>query len=280
MSELGIEQQQHTMRSVRLDTLVRLRWLAVLGQSAAVLVVHDGFDFDVPFWACLAVIAVYGAVNVVLRLRFRWNQRLEPQHAAWLLGARHHRARGAAVPHRRAAEPVRLPVRRAGADFGGRAAARLTLMLGRARHRLRDAPRVRALSAALARGGAAAAAAALHRSACGSRCCSRSATSASMRGRSSRNRASSPTRSSPPSSCSPASTTSPSSTALPPPPLTNWARRSPPSSWSPSELEREIEPGSRHVEDIRLLREQAAALQGDPRASSPSCGDRASRSSA
>jgi two-component system, sensor histidine kinase RegB len=85
MSDLGIEQQQHTMRSVRLDTLVRLRWLAVLGQSAAVLVVHDGFDFDVPFWACLAVIAVYGAVNVVLRLRFRWNQRLEPQHAAWLL---------------------------------------------------------------------------------------------------------------------------------------------------------------------------------------------------
>ena len=73
------------MRSVRLDTLVRLRWLAVLGQSAAVLVVHDGFDFEVPFWACLAVIAAYGAVNVVLRLRFRWNQRLEPQHAAWLL---------------------------------------------------------------------------------------------------------------------------------------------------------------------------------------------------
>ncbi len=87
MSDLNIEQQPHSsLRSVRLDTLVRLRWLAVLGQSAAVLVVHDGFDFDVPFWACLAVIAAYGAVNVVLRLRFRWNQRLEPQHAAWLLG--------------------------------------------------------------------------------------------------------------------------------------------------------------------------------------------------
>jgi two-component system, sensor histidine kinase RegB len=85
MSDLSIEQQHHPMRSVRLDTLVRLRWLAVLGQSAAVLVVHDGFDFEVPFWACLAVIAAYGAVNVLLRLRFRWNQRLEPQHAAALL---------------------------------------------------------------------------------------------------------------------------------------------------------------------------------------------------
>ena len=75
MSDLSIEQQHHPMRSVRLDTLVRLRWLAVLGQSAAVLVVHDGFDFEVPFWACLAVIAAYGAVNVLLRLWFRWNRR-------------------------------------------------------------------------------------------------------------------------------------------------------------------------------------------------------------
>src|SRR5580704_17254389 len=85
MSDLTIEQQHHSMRSVRLDTLVRLRWLAVLGQSAAVLVVHDGFDFEVPFWACLAVIASYGAVNVMLRLRFRWKQRLETHYAAWLL---------------------------------------------------------------------------------------------------------------------------------------------------------------------------------------------------
>ena len=64
MSDLGIEQQQHTMRSVRLDTLVRLRWLAVLGQSAAVLVVHDGFDFDVPFWASLVFIGLFDLLTV------------------------------------------------------------------------------------------------------------------------------------------------------------------------------------------------------------------------
>jgi two-component system sensor histidine kinase RegB len=85
MSEIFDEQTPQTLRYIRLDTLVRLRWLAVLGQTAAVLVVADGFDFDVPYWACLAVIAVYASVNVVLRLRFRWNQRLEPVHAAWLL---------------------------------------------------------------------------------------------------------------------------------------------------------------------------------------------------
>lgn len=86
MSDVFDEQTPQTLRHIRLDTLVRLRWLAVLGQTAAVLVVYDGFDFEVPFWACLGVIAIYASVNVALRLRFRWNQRLEPHQAARLLG--------------------------------------------------------------------------------------------------------------------------------------------------------------------------------------------------
>jgi two-component system, sensor histidine kinase RegB len=85
MSDVFDEQTPQSLRHIRLDTLVRLRWLAVLGQTAAVLVVSDGFDLEVPFWACLAVIAAYASVNVALRLRFRWNQRLEPHQAAWLL---------------------------------------------------------------------------------------------------------------------------------------------------------------------------------------------------
>ncbi len=85
MSDTLAEQTPQSLRHVRLDTLVRLRWLAVLGQTAAVLVVYDGFDFEVPFWACLGVIAVYAAVNVALRVRFRLNQRLEPHQAARLL---------------------------------------------------------------------------------------------------------------------------------------------------------------------------------------------------
>ena len=35
-------------RNVRLDTLVRLRWLAVIGQTVAVLVVYFGLDFELP----------------------------------------------------------------------------------------------------------------------------------------------------------------------------------------------------------------------------------------
>src|SRR5213078_3655542 len=75
----------HSRRNVRLDTLVRLRWLAVLGQTAAVLVVHYVFDFQLPLTACLAVIGCSAALNVALRLLFRPVQRLEPDRAASLL---------------------------------------------------------------------------------------------------------------------------------------------------------------------------------------------------
>ncbi|HEY6256678.1 MAG TPA: ActS/PrrB/RegB family redox-sensitive histidine kinase [Xanthobacteraceae bacterium] len=72
-------------RNVRLPTLVRLRWLAVIGQTTAVLVVYLGLDFDLPIWACLAVIALAAWLNVAVRLRFRMTQRVEPDRAAWLL---------------------------------------------------------------------------------------------------------------------------------------------------------------------------------------------------
>jgi len=74
-----------TGRSVRLDTLVRLRWLAVIGQTTAVLVVYYGLEFDLKIWACLAVIALAAWLNIALRIRFPMTQRLEPDRAAWLL---------------------------------------------------------------------------------------------------------------------------------------------------------------------------------------------------
>ena len=75
----------HAHRNVRLDTLVRLRWLAIIGQTTAVLVVYYGLDFELPVYACLAVIALAAWLNVALRLRFHITQRLEPDRAAWLL---------------------------------------------------------------------------------------------------------------------------------------------------------------------------------------------------
>ncbi len=70
---------------MRLDTLVRLRWLAIIGQTTAVVVVYYGLDFQLPIYACLAAIILAAWLNVALRLRFHMTQRLEPDRAAWLL---------------------------------------------------------------------------------------------------------------------------------------------------------------------------------------------------
>jgi two-component system sensor histidine kinase RegB len=81
----GLPRTHERPRNVRLDTLIRLRWLAVCGQLAAVVVVHFGLEFEVPIWACLAVIALAALLNVALRASFRQTQWLEPDRAAWLL---------------------------------------------------------------------------------------------------------------------------------------------------------------------------------------------------
>ena len=73
-------------RTVRLKTLVALRWFAVIGQAVAVLVVHYGLEFEVPLAACLSVIALSAWLNVAMRMHFRNVQRLAPGPVALLLG--------------------------------------------------------------------------------------------------------------------------------------------------------------------------------------------------
>ena len=85
MKGLLLDQPRHLQRNVRLDTLMRLRWLSVLGQTAAILVVHYGLGFRLPVYACLAVVALSACLNVAMRIGFRLTQRLEADRAAWLL---------------------------------------------------------------------------------------------------------------------------------------------------------------------------------------------------
>lgn len=85
MEGLLLDQPRHPQRNVRLDTLMRLRWLSVLGQTAAILVVHYGLGYRLPVYACLAVVALSACLNVAMRVGFRLTQRLEADRAAWLL---------------------------------------------------------------------------------------------------------------------------------------------------------------------------------------------------
>jgi two-component system sensor histidine kinase RegB len=70
---------------LRLDTLVRLRWLAVAGQLLAIVVVEMGLGFRLPLAIALAIIAVSVVLNLALKARYPTAHRLEDGSAAALL---------------------------------------------------------------------------------------------------------------------------------------------------------------------------------------------------
>lgn len=72
-------------RQLRLQTLVRLRWLAVGGQSITVLVTAFWFQFPVPLIASCALIALLAWVNFYLTVRYPPTHRLMPIAALALL---------------------------------------------------------------------------------------------------------------------------------------------------------------------------------------------------
>jgi len=72
-------------RFVRLDTILRLRWLAVLGQLSAIFVVSEGLGFDVPIVSCVAVVMFAALVNIALQMVFPPMHQLPPLPAAGLL---------------------------------------------------------------------------------------------------------------------------------------------------------------------------------------------------
>lgn len=73
-------------RRLRLETLVRLRWLAVIGQTLTVIVVERWLGFPLPLTACLILIGALAAANIGLSLAFPSTHRLKPLAASCLLG--------------------------------------------------------------------------------------------------------------------------------------------------------------------------------------------------
>jgi two-component system sensor histidine kinase RegB len=85
MTDVAASDFRQPRRYVRLDTILRLRWLAALGQLAAVFIVAQGLEFDIPVIPCIAIIALSALVNLALQIAFNPMQRLEPVYAAALL---------------------------------------------------------------------------------------------------------------------------------------------------------------------------------------------------
>lgn len=85
MTEIADSDFHHAQRHIRLDTILRLRWLAVLGQLAAIFIVAQGLEFNVEIVPCVSIIALSAALNLGLQTAANPMQRLEPMQAAGLL---------------------------------------------------------------------------------------------------------------------------------------------------------------------------------------------------
>ena len=85
MSDHASFDSRHSQRQVRLETILRLRWLAVLGQLAAVFIVVQGLEFDLPVVPCVIIISLSAILNLGLQIAFDPMRRLEPAYAAALL---------------------------------------------------------------------------------------------------------------------------------------------------------------------------------------------------
>ena len=65
--------------TVRLRVQTSLRWMAIIGQLAAVALVYFGFGFDLPLAACVLAIGLAVALNVSLLVMFPSNHMLTPK---------------------------------------------------------------------------------------------------------------------------------------------------------------------------------------------------------
>ena len=70
-----------TQRRLKLDTLVRLRWRAVGGQTAALLVVHVGLGYALPAGPAFAMVALSAWLNIFLKIRSPSAMRLSERAA-------------------------------------------------------------------------------------------------------------------------------------------------------------------------------------------------------
>src|SRR5579872_5486313 len=71
--------------SVSLRMLVLIRWVALTGQAATLLLLHFGFGFALPITGALAVVATSAALNIAVILPRRASARLGDREAALYL---------------------------------------------------------------------------------------------------------------------------------------------------------------------------------------------------
>ncbi|MFC5991672.1 ActS/PrrB/RegB family redox-sensitive histidine kinase [Limoniibacter endophyticus] len=84
MQEARTPDPQQSQR-LRVNTLIRLRWLAIIGQTAAVLFVAFWLNFPMPVALCLGLIGILAALNLFLIYHYPASHRLTPLTAFALM---------------------------------------------------------------------------------------------------------------------------------------------------------------------------------------------------
>ena len=72
-------------RRLRLNTLIGLRWLAVAGQTVAIVAGAFGFGLEFPILTCFGLVAVSALLNLALRWRFPVSTQLSERAATTVL---------------------------------------------------------------------------------------------------------------------------------------------------------------------------------------------------
>jgi two-component system sensor histidine kinase RegB len=85
MVETIPQNRSASARQIRLDTLIKLRWLAIAGQLSTILMVQYGFAFELPMAAMLGIIAVSATLNLALRVQYPPTHRMQAGAAVALL---------------------------------------------------------------------------------------------------------------------------------------------------------------------------------------------------
>jgi two-component system, sensor histidine kinase RegB len=74
------------LRALRLETLMRLRWLAIAGQATSLIVIGIGFGFPLPYIECIALITAAVILNIVLTILYPASHRLSEKSTTVQLG--------------------------------------------------------------------------------------------------------------------------------------------------------------------------------------------------
>lgn len=82
----GLPSDAQDPARVRLKTLITIRWIAVAGQLATLLIVHFALDFAFDLGFAIAAVAVSAALNLYLARRFPATKQLSDAEAATQLG--------------------------------------------------------------------------------------------------------------------------------------------------------------------------------------------------